>query len=82
MLLLKILLEAYKGYPQNRLMVRTTNDSFILKDCLSRAKWAFENSPDPTQAYLVKAFIDFISSVYLNKLEAILDNIQGANFEL
>jgi hypothetical protein len=68
MLLLKILLEAYRGYPNNRLMIRTTNDSLVLKDCLSRAKWAFSNPLDPTQSYIIKAFIDFISTVYLNKL--------------
>lgn len=67
MLLLKILLEAFRSYPRNRSMVRTTNDSNILKDCLSRAKWALENSPGGTQMLIVKAFIDFISIVYLNK---------------
>lgn len=72
MLLLKILLEAYRGFPCRRLMIRTTNDSLILKDCLSRAKWAFSNPLNQTQSYIIKAFIDFISTVYINKLEDLL----------
>lgn len=82
MLLLKILLEAFRGYPSTRNMVRTTNDSLILKDCLARAKWAFSNVTDSAQTYLIKAFIDFIATVYLNKTETILENVEGANFEL
>ena len=68
MLLLKILLEAFRGYPNNRMMIRSTNDSYILKDCLSRADWALGKVIDSTQSYIIKAFIDFISTVYLNKL--------------
>lgn len=54
------------------MMVRSTNDSYILKDCLSRAKWAFGEAIDSTQAYIIKAFIDFIATVYLNKTQQIL----------
>lgn len=82
MLLLKILLEAYRGFPNNRLMVRTTNDSLILKDCLSRAKWAFSNPLNQTQSLIIKSFIDFISTVYLNKLDSLLSSVEGVNYEL
>ena len=67
MLLLKILLEVYKGGSKNKIMVRNTNDGFILKDCLTRAQWAFTNSLQPTQLMIVKAFIEFVSTVYFNK---------------
>ena len=57
MLLLKILLEVSKGGSQSRMMVRNTNDGLILKDCLTRAQWAFTNILQPTQLLMVKAFI-------------------------
>ena len=72
MLLLKILLEVYKGNNKNKMMVRNTNDGFILKDCLKRAQWAFTNDLQPTQLMMVKAFIEFITTVYSNKHEEIL----------
>ena len=54
------------------MMVRNTNDGFILKDCLKRAQWAFTNDLQPTQLMMVKAFIEFITTVYSNKHEEIL----------
>ena len=50
-------------------MVRNVNDNFILKDILSRAQWAFKNSLESTQIYMVKAFIEFVAVVYTNKYQ-------------
>lgn len=69
MLLLKILLYVFRGGAQNRVMVRNVNDNFILKDILSRAQWAFKNSLESTQIYMVKAFIEFVAVVYTNKYQ-------------
>ena len=75
MLLLKILLEIYKGSRNNQAMVRKVNDSFVLKDCLARAKTSFENSLNITQTFIIKAFIDFIATVYISEITTILDHL-------
>jgi hypothetical protein len=72
MLLLKILLYVFRGDPQNRAMVRNTNDCLILKDILSRAQWAFSNPLEGSQLYMVKAFIEFVAVVYSNKYQELI----------
>jgi hypothetical protein len=63
-------------------MVRKVNDGFILKDILSKAQTAFSSNPNPNQAYMVKAFIDFVATVYSNEIDLLLQHVSGANFEL
>ena len=58
-------------------MIRKVNDGYIFKDCLSRAKESFKTSLNPTQVYFVKAFIDFVASVYLNELEQIANHMEA-----
>jgi hypothetical protein len=82
MLLLKMLMEVFWSSPESRAMVRNTNDSFILKDCLERAQWAFGNSLESSQIFIVKAFIEFVAMVYANKTAEILQCVQGLNVEL
>jgi hypothetical protein len=82
LLLLKILLEVYKSAEGYRSMVRKVNDGLILRDILSRAKVAFSSNPNPNQAYLVKAFIDFVATVHSNEIDLLLEHIAGASFEL
>lgn len=82
MLLLKILLYVFRGGPQNRVMVRNTNDGLILKDILSRAEWAFSNALEGSQLIMVKAFIEFVAVVYTNKHQELLANIKGGSIEL
>ncbi len=80
LLLLKILMEVYKGAERNRAMVRKVNDGLILKDILSRAQTAFDSNPNPNQAYLVKAFIDFVATVYIHEIDQLLEHVTGLNY--
>jgi hypothetical protein len=82
LLLLKILMEVYKGAERNRAMVRKVNDGLILKDILSRAQTAFSSNPNLNQAYLVKAFIDFVATVHVHEIDQLLEHVAGLNFEL
>lgn len=82
LLLLKTLMEVYKGAERNQAMVRKVNDGFILKDILSRAQAAFSSNPNPNQAYLVKAFIDFVATVHAHEIDQLLEQVTGLNFEL
>lgn len=82
MLLLKSLLEIYRSCPSNRPMIRKANDQFILRDCLSRARDSFSLPLTPAQAYMIKAFVDFVSVVYVGETEAILEAVDGGGREL
>jgi hypothetical protein len=53
-------------------MVRKVNDGLIFKDILSKAQIAFANCPNQNQAYLIKAYIDFVSTVYINEIDQLL----------
>lgn len=47
-------------------MVRKVNDGLILKDIVARAQTVFSIHPNENQAFMVKAFIDFVATVYIN----------------
>ena len=53
-------------------MIRRVNDGIILKDILSKAQIAFSNCPSENQAYLIKAYIDFVATVYINEIDQLL----------
>lgn len=63
-------------------MIRRVNDGIILKDILSKAQIAFSNCPSENQAYLIKAYIDFVATVYINEIDQLLEHVSGINFEL
>lgn len=61
-------------------MVRKANDGLILKDILGRAQTAFANCPNANQAYLVKAFIDFVATVHAHEIDLLLQHVGGVHF--